>query len=494
MLVQRSSIVIYPNQRRVLVRPLQPSSEQQTRNIVARVTALTPHEVELELAHTLEQFQGRHARLEDFLLSRCRQLVGYLAPEARLSPPHQLLLGAYFSQEYAIESAALFNPSMVWHPDQSGVPAGSRRFILSLRAAGEGHISSIAFRSGTVDAEGTITVDPATSLATAPEPRRDVSYERSLFARKLGELGLHNEFTMAVMAGLGETFSWSELEARLDEERRERPDRGSSDPGTASGIRALAESNYEVSYESAHDLSERVIFPCSPAEANGIEDARFVEFFDEDGTRTYYATYTAYDGKVILPQFLQTTDFLHFKINTLNGPGAANKGMALFPRRVGGDFAMIARQDNENLYLMRSDNLHFWYDKRLLIRPARSWEFIQLGNCGSPLETEAGWLLLTHGVGAMRRYCIGAILLDRQDPLRVIGRLDEPLLSPAENEREGYVPNVVYSCGGQIHGPHLVLPYAMSDYSSRFAIVDLARLLEMLTSARQGSGCRAPSA
>jgi predicted GH43/DUF377 family glycosyl hydrolase len=481
MLVTRTSAVLYPNQGRVLVRPLRPSSEQQTRNVIGRVVALSPREVEGELAHTLGQFQGRHARLEDFLLTRCAQLAPYLPPGIELSAPHRLLLGAYFSQEYALESAALFNPSMVWHPDQTGLPSGERRFVLSLRAAGEGHISSIAFRSGTVDEAGAIRIDPATSLATAPTPRLDVSYERSLFVRKLSELGLHNALTEVVMAGLDETFSWSELQARLEEVEREQSQEHPVDPGAASGIRALAEANYEVSYPTEHDLSERVLFPCSPAEANGIEDARFVQFFDDDGTSRYFATYTAYDGRVILPQFLETNDFLHFKINTLNGSGVANKGMALFPRKIDSQYAMISRQDNENLYLMLSDNIHFWYEKQLLVSPARSWEFVQLGNCGSPIETEAGWLLLTHGVGAMRRYCIGAMLLDRYDPLRVIGRLDEPLIAPTENEREGYVPNVVYSCGGQLYGNHLIVPYAMSDYASRFAIVNLERLLEILT-------------
>jgi predicted GH43/DUF377 family glycosyl hydrolase len=481
MLVKRTSAILYPNRGRVLVRPLQASSEQQTRNVISRVVALSPREVEEELAHTLEQFQGRHARLEDFLLHRCEQLVPYLPRDVHLSMHHRLLLGAYFSQEYAIESAALFNPSMVWHPDQTGLQAGEQRFVLSLRAAGEGHISSITFRSGTVNAAGAIRLDAATSLATAPTPRRDVSYERPLFVRKLGELGLRNAFADTVMAGLDEAFSWSQLQARLDEVEREQSEALGVDRSTVSGIRALAEANYEVSYPTEHDLSERVIFPCTPAEANGIEDARFVQFFDDDGTSRYYATYTAYDGRVILPQFLETTDFLHFKINTLNGSGVANKGMALFPRKIDSQYAMISRQDNENLYLMLSDNIHFWYEKQLLVSPVRSWEFVQLGNCGSPIETEAGWLLLTHGVGAMRRYCIGAMLLDRDDPLRVVGRLDEPLISPTENEREGYVPNVVYSCGGQVHGEHLVVPYAMSDYASRFAIVNLERLLELLT-------------
>ena len=487
MLVKRTSSVLYPNRCRVLVRPLQASSEQQTRNIIRRVVALSPQEVDAELAHTLEQFRGRHARLEDFLLARCQQLMAYLPRGRELTMHHQLLLGAYFSQEYALESAALFNPSMVWHPDQAGLGAGERRFVLSLRAAGEGHISSIAFRSGTVNSAGAIRIDSATSLAVAPTPRRDVSYDRALFARKLSELGLHNEFAAAVMTGLDETFSWSELEARLEEVESEHSKGLCVDHGTASGIRALAEANYEVSYPAEHDLSERVIFPCSPAEANGLEDARFVQFFDDDGTSRYFATYTAYDGQVILPQFLETTDFLHFKMNTLNGPGVANKGMAIFPRKIDSQYAMISRQDNENLYLMLSSNIHFWYEKQLLVSPVRSWEFVQLGNCGSPIETEAGWLVLTHGVGAMRRYCIGAMLLDRRDPLRVIGRLDEPLISPTENEREGYVPNVVYSCGAQIHGDHLIVPYAMSDYASRFAVVNLERLLGLLTDSHAGS-------
>ncbi len=481
MLVKRTSAILYPNQARVLVRPLQASSEQQTRNIVGRVVALSAREVDRELAHTLEQFQGRHARLEEFLLARCEQLAPHLPRGVELSMHRRLLLGAYFSQEYALESAALFNPSLVWHPDQTGTSAGERRFVLSLRAAGEGHISSIAFRSGTVDEAGGIRLDAVTSLAVAPTPRRDASYERSLFARKLTELGLHNAFAAAVMAGLDESFSWSELQARLVEVEHEQGTSPHVDLGTASGIRALAEANYEVSYPPEHDLSERVIFPCSPAEANGIEDARFVQFFEDDGTSRYYATYTAYDGRVILPQFLETTDFLHFKFNTLNGCGAANKGMALFPRKIDSQYAMISRQDNENLYLMLSDNIHFWHQKQLLVAPAQSWEFVQLGNCGSPIETEAGWLVLTHGVGAMRRYCIGAILLDRCDPFRVVGRLDEPLISPTANEREGYVPNVVYSCGGQLHGDHLIIPYAMSDYASRFAVVNTAELLERLT-------------
>jgi predicted GH43/DUF377 family glycosyl hydrolase len=249
--------------------------------------------------------------------------------------------------------------------------------------------------------------------------------------------------------------------------------RGQEADRAANDILALAQANYAVYYERDSDLSERVIFPYAPSESNGIEDARFVRFVEPNGKVRYYATYTAYDGKSILPQILETTDFLHFEISTLNGPEVQNKGMALFPRKVDGHYAMISRQDGENIYIMFSDHLHFWYSKTLLLKPTYPWEFVQLGNCGSPIETEEGWLLLTHGVGPMRKYSIGAALLDKRDPTRVLGRTRLPILSPNENEREGYVPNVVYSCGGEIHHRTLILPYAMSDYASSFATIPL---------------------
>ena len=484
MLARRIPVILFPDQSRVLVRPFRPSSELQTRNIVARVLALPEAEVISRLDRVLDDFHGRHHRLTEFFLTRFDHLQHHLPQGLSPSPSRKLLLGAYFTQEYAIESAALFNPSMIWHPDQAGLRPGSRRFILSLRAAGEGHVSSITFRAGVVDADGRIDVAPPGPLSTAAEIRPDSRYDRWLFERKLFELGLHNAFSAQVLERLGDSFSWDELLARLERVEHKFHEQLRADPATASGMRSLAESNYEVSYPAQCDLSERVIFPTSPAESNGIEDARFVQFQDTHDRTVYYATYTAYDGKVILPQFLETTDFLRFKISTLNGPGVANKGMALFPKRIDGKYAMISRQDNENLYLMFSDNLHFWTDKGLLLRPAWPWEFVQLGNCGSPIETDRGWLVLTHGVGAMRKYCIGAMLLDREDPTRVVGRLREPLLSPSENERHGYVPNVVYSCGGQIHGRWLIIPYAMSDYATTFAIADVDALLETLSTGR----------
>ena len=389
-----------------------------------------------------------------------------------------MLIGSYFTQEYALESAALFNPSMVWHPDQSGLAPGSRRFILSLRATGEGHISSITFRSGTIDAENRIRMDEPTRFVTAPEQVPNTLYDKTLFFRKLIELGVDGPFTGKVLATLGDQFTLDELQRAIASALHPEPAAPSARMSRSSrGCSPWPRPTTRSAYPPEQHISERIIFPSSPTEANGIEDARFVQFHDDDGSIRYYATYTAFDGKVILPQILETDDFLHFKISTLNGPEVRNKGFALFPRKVKGLYAMLSRQDNENIYLMYSDMLHFWYTKELIAKPTYAWEFVQLGNCGSPIETEAGWLVLTHGVGPMRKYAMGAFLLDLDDPSRVIGRLDVPLLEPDANEREGYVPNVVYSCGAVIHNRELIIPYAMSDYASTFATVSLDEVL-----------------
>jgi len=280
-----------------------------------------------------------------------------------------------------------------------------------------------------------------------------------------------------VFQGLGNSFTLDELRASLDRMAEQFHASNQETGAVARKILTLAQSNYEVQFPPDSRLSERVLFPVTPSQRNGIEDARFVRFQHDDGTQTYYATYTAYDGKMILPQFIETRDFLHFKFITLNGPAVQNKGMALFPRKINGRYAMLSRQDYENIYVMFSDHLHFWHATQLVLKPAFPWEFIQLGNCGSPLETDAGWLVLSHGVGPMRKYCIGAFLLDRDDPTRMIGRLREPLIQPNEDEREGYVPNVVYSCGSLLHGRQLVIPYAMSDYATTFATLSLDEVL-----------------
>jgi predicted GH43/DUF377 family glycosyl hydrolase len=394
-----------------------------------------------------------------------------------LSENRRLLIGSYFSQEYALESAALFNPSMVWHPDQSGLSTGEQRFILSLRATGEGHISSITFRSGVIDGDNTIRIDKPTRFATEPDLVPNSLYERRLFHSKLTEMGSNGPFTQQVMNALGDRFTLDELQRVLRAVlSQDRPRQRELEP-VAQGMVTLARSNYEIRFSAEQPVSERIIFPTSPTEVNGIEDARFVRFRDDDGSIRYYATYTAFDGKMILPQLLETDDFLHFKISTLNGPEVRNKGFALFPRKIVGRYYMLSRQDTENIYLMSSDTPHFWYTKELIARPSEPWEFVQLGNCGSPIETEAGWLVLTHGVGPMRTYAMGAFLLDLNEPTRVIGRLAAPLLTPNVNEREGYVPNVVYSCGGLIHGRELIIPYAISDYASTFATVALDEVL-----------------
>lgn len=480
MEVRRTGILLKPNNARVLVRPFEPQEPQRALKIVARVMALTDAQVDALVAQVVREFHGRHQKPLQFLLERFEQVRHHLLTDEPLSEPRRILIGAYFTQEFALESAALFNPCMIWHPDQSGLPEGSRRFILSLRATGEGHVSSISFRSGVIDASNEIRLDQPTRYVTAPRPTPHPQYDRVLFHRKLFELGLANGFVDQVLARLNDLFTFEELEQAIKAVlRQNRPRQAEWEP-ISKGVMALARSNYEVHFSPEQALSERVLFPYAPTETNGIEDARFVQFQEDDGRVRYYATYTAWDGRVILPQLLETDDFLHFRISTLNGPEVKNKGLALFPRKINGLYAMLSRQDGENIYLMYSEMLHFWYSKELLMKPTYPWEFVQIGNCGSPIETEKGWLVLSHGVGPMRKYSLGAFLLDLENPARVISRLSEPLLAPNENEREGYVPNVVYTCGALVHNRTLIIPYAMSDYATTFATVSLDELLDAL--------------
>jgi predicted GH43/DUF377 family glycosyl hydrolase len=351
---------------------------------------------------------------------------------------------------------------------------------LSLRSVGEGHISSVTFREGIIDAENEISVREPTRYVTTPEFVPDAFYEKDLFARKLIELSLWNNFIEHALSMLENRFTLEQLENAMNSGLRENRSRHQELAPIAEQTIMLARSNYEISYAAECALSERIIFPFGPTETNGIEDARFVEFQGDEGSSRYFATYSAYDGNVVLPQLLETRDFVRFRMHTLNGPAIADKGMALFPRKINGHYAMLSRQDGEHLYVMYSDMPYFWHSKEMIVKPTYPWEFVQMGNCGSPIETDSGWLVLTHGVGPMRKYCIGAILLDLDDPSRVIGRLKEPLLTPNENEREGYVPNVVYSCGSVIHNGHLVLPYAMSDYATTFATIPIDELLSSM--------------
>jgi len=471
---------IVPDSRRVLLRLFMSSDPQRIVNIIGRALSLTEEETATEYAVITRDFKERHLDLESILMRHYARVKPHIFTGKPLSKVRQLFIGALFTGEYSLESAALFNPSIVPDPDQSGLPEGALRFILSLRAVGEGHISSITFRSGVIDAGGLITVDKPSRHVVAPDTVPNPTYDKNSFTFKLHEMGFDNAHVDSILEQLGETFSLADLDKSVAQLNRRMRRKTHEEVRTLECVRWLAESNYEVSFSPKVTLSERIIFPMSANESNGIEDARFVRFVDDDGKITYYATYTAYNGHVILPQLIETENFLHFRVRTLNGRAVQNKGMALFPRRINGRCAMISRQDDENLFIMFSDNPHFWNDPVTLLRPTQPWEFVKIGNCGSPIETEAGWLVITHGVGAMRRYCIGAILLDLNDPTRIIGHLKDPLISPAEAEREGYVPNVVYTCGAMLNRGELVIPYAISDSMSCIATVPLKELIGAL--------------
>ena len=474
---KRIGPTLTPDRSRVLMRPFRPTTDDISRRIIARVMALPEEEVTRLLGRVLGEFSNRHEQVEEIFRKRFEQVNIYLESGAQPSPEREMLIGAYFTHEYSPESAALFNPSIVPHPDQSGLPKGALRFILSLRATGEGHISSITFRTGVIGVHHRITLTPPVPFATEPERVPNAAYVKGLFIHKLEEAGVQNDFCRRVLDQLHEDFTLKELRQVLLASGLTTDTSDASGARAARGLLLLAESNYEVNFAPESRVSQRVLFPSAPSQSNGIEDARFVRFQNDDGSSAYYATYTAYDGKITLPQLLETPDFVRFKFSTLNGPAVQNKGMALFPRKIDGQYAMLSRQDDENILLMFSENIHFWQTPKVLLSPAQPWEFFKIGNCGSPIETEAGWLVLSHGVGAMRKYCLGAFLLDLNDPARVIGRLREPLLCPNEAEREGYVPNVVYTCGALLHGGELVIPYAMSDSATSFATVPLHELL-----------------
>ena len=426
--VNRQSLYLRPDPARVVVRPFKPATEPRDLNptdkiranhIVGRVLRLDAEAALQQLSDVLENFEGRHRNLIDIFEARAADMEDALEPHAELNKTQRRLIGAYFLNEYSFEASALFNPSIVRHPDQTGAPENGCRFILSLRAVGEGHISSLTFRSGTLAADGSVAVDPTARLAAVPKVRRRTP-----------------------------TPNGDEI---------------------------------EVEFRDDEELSERTIFPITDSQSNGIEDARFVEF-DDGARRTFYATYTAYSGRAIRSELIETADFQSFRMTPLGGSAARNKGMALFPRKIDGRYAMIGRQDNENLYLIYSDDIYTWEGGHPILQPEYPWEFVQIGNCGSPIELDDYWLLLTHGVGPVRKYSIGAVLLDKKDPSRVLARSREPLVRPEPTEREGYVPNVVYTCGAMRHADQIILPYAISDTFSNFATIKIAALMQAVAS------------
>ncbi len=475
-LVQRRSTVLNAESSRVITRPHIPGDSARIKDLIDRVSKLNEEDVKHLLDAVMQDFSGRHRNFRGVLERNFGRIAEYVPKRITLSDEQQCLLGAYFTAEYSVEAAALFNPSIVPHPDQKGMDKGSQRFVMSFRATGEGHVSSIEFRSGVADDNHDIYFDPISQYVATPEMHTDPVYHRLHFRRKLEEMGASDRVTDKLLKGLGETFSFGQLETKI-RKLRSTKFRLKDKNDAIETVLWLARSNYEVIFRPDEQISERVIFPVSENESSGIEDARFVRFENDDKSVIYYATYTAYNGHTILPQILETTDFLMFRMHTISGKAAQNKGMALFPRKINGKFVMLSRQDGVNNYIMFSDSVRHWETAQLLQEPIHPLEFVQIGNCGSPVETPEGWLALFHGVGPMRKYSIWAELLDLDDPSQVIGRLDEPILTPDEHERDGYVPNVVYTCGSMIHGDTLVIPYGIADQRCRVATVSIPELL-----------------
>jgi len=485
--VERKDIKIAPDFKRVIVRFYNPNyhGDEKSRSIIEKVITMSEQEAERALTQTLREFARRHRNITK-IFDRHFERVKYLlldlnVDEFTLSMYKKLLIGAYFTMEYSVESAALFNPSIVEAPDQMDLEEGQMRVIISFRAVGEGHISSIVFRSGVLDWDHNIHFQPLSSRIDQADIVKHVAYERKSFLKKLREMKVSKEVCTLISQALSEVFTYKELQNIVDIILTTH-DFDIEKQKNIKEIIWLADFHYDVNFSLDTDISERVIFPVSESESKGVEDARFVKFVDDDGSTTYYATYTAYDGFAILPKLIQTRDFCNFKIMPLHGNGAQNKNLALFPRKIKGRYAMIARIDGQNNFLMYSNKINIWEDPIVIQKPKYPWEFVQLGNCGSPIETSKGWLMITHGVGPMRKYSLGATLLDIDDPSHEIGRLKEPLLAPNPDEREGYVPNVVYSCGSVIHNEELFIPYAMSDYASSFMTVNLELLLEKILS------------
>jgi len=435
--------------------------ESRASGVVTRLLALDEVDVKRSLDELLERFGHRHRDVIATFRHHAERIGNRLDPDAEISEERWLLLGAAFTHEFAFEAASVCNPSMVVHPDQSTARAGELRFAMSIRGIGEGHRSSIGFRAGTITATGEVTVDEPEPFATLGSVRNGV-FDSDVFHARLQALGTDGETAAYVLDYLGDTFTTDQLESRLTVLAAQNDTRFNA-YATAAQLRSIAACSYSTYFPADTELSERVLWPAMPAESHGMEDARFVRFVEDDGEVTYYATYTAFDGTTISQQLLQTDDFVSFAASPMVGRAAANKGLALFPRRIGGRFAAISRHDGETNAIAFSDTLGHWDGVVSCQSPAREWEIIQLGNCGSPIETEAGWLVLTHGVGPMRTYSIGALLLALDDPTEVVATLPEPLLTPRDDERDGYVPNVVYSCGALLHHDTLVVPYGIAD-------------------------------
>jgi beta-1,2-mannobiose phosphorylase / 1,2-beta-oligomannan phosphorylase len=518
--VNRKKIIFSPDSTRVIVRFLYLDDERSA-NIIRTVLAMPEKEVNIAMSQLLRGYSRRHRNISKIFQKHFDKLGPIFekieVKESDLTPSQKSLIGSYFTLEYSIESAAFFNPSIVEDPDQSEIRPDEKRVILSFRATGEGHISSVVFRSGILDKNNNLTIEPVGKmLAEADVIKRNI-YDKTAFRQKLDEMqdqaneitpaivdkidklqGHKTAFTIPVtdkpieskkkglaispdfiLDKLGDNFTYGELMRNLVIAKQE-SNLTEFHYKLINQMMWLASSHYEIHFSIDSAISERVIFPISATEQKGIEDARFVKFTDDNGEITYYATYTAYDGVSTLPKLMSTKDFYNFKILPINGEIAQNKGMALFPRKINGKYVMLCRIDGVNNFIAYSDSINIWHEAKIIQQPKYPWELVQLGNAGSPIETEDGWLVITHAVGSMREYTLGASLYELDNPEKEIGRLTSPLMVPNEFEREGYVPNVIYSCGSIIHNDDIVIPYAMSDHSSSYATVNLRELLEVL--------------
>ncbi|ORB66696.1 glycoside hydrolase family 130 protein [Mycolicibacterium tusciae] len=487
-LVTRSPLRLAADSSRVITRLFVPGQEgfehedSRAGAVLQRILALDENDVRVSLDDIVTRFGWRHRDLIGVFHAHARELADRLDAGRELSEARMMLLGATFTSEYAIEGAALCNPSMVAHPDQAGTPAGSLRFVMSVRGIGEGHVSSIGFRTGLIDATGAVTIDAATPFATAGKAVQTL-LDAAVLRTELSRLHDAGEGADYVLNALGDRFTRNDLEEQLDRLQKHRRTRGHASE-TISRIRTIADRTYGIEFAEGIPLGERILWPAMGAEAGGMEDARFVRFVDDDGSVTFYASYTAYSGTEISQQLLATKDFASFTTSPLVGCAAANKGLALFPRRFRGQFAAMSRSDRESNSFAYSDSPLIWTEAVPCQHPTRPWEALQLGNCGPPIETDAGWLVLTHGVGPMRTYRIGAILLDLENPSRIVASLQDPLVSPSADEQDGYVPNVVYSCGALVHAGILVVPYGIGDAAIGFATVPLSELLHEMEMAR----------
>jgi predicted GH43/DUF377 family glycosyl hydrolase len=486
--VTRKDSKFLPDPSRVIAR-FHYTSDERSKNIIRNVLNMSDNEVTIALSQVLRGYSRRHRNISLIFETHFNKLSN-LFDELGIKPgkvnqSRMLLIGSYFTMEYSIESAAFFNPSIVEDPDQSELGPDEKRVIFSFRATGEGHISSIVFRSGIFDKNNNLIIEPVGKMLAEAERIKRHIYNKKLFIKKLdGMRDFDNKISpVFVLEKLGDSFTYGELK-RVVEETRKTSRLLANKVLIINQMMWLAKSHYELEFSLDSAISERVIFPTSETERNGIEDARFVKFTEDNGEVTYFATYTAYDGTTILPKLLETSNFYHFKALPIHGEIARNKGMALFPRKIKGKYAMLCRIDGENNYIAYSDSINLWREAKLIQKPKFPWDLVQVGNCGSPIETEEGWLVITHGVGPMREYVLGASLYELDDPEKEIGRLKTPLLAPNAEEREGYVPNVVYSCGSIIHNKNLIIPYGISDYSSSYASVNLNELLNELKNSK----------